>query len=51
MVVDLFAIIYVGLHFRLRKHAYYRFEGLLSNGIIYGTALFSLVHLVFISLN
>ncbi len=44
--MDIFMIVHAGLHFRLEKHVENRFRTTLSRGLIYGTAILSMIHIV-----
>lgn len=46
VVIDLFTIVHVYLHWRLRHHTLYEFEGWVSNGLIWGGGVAAVVHLI-----
>lgn len=50
VVVDLFLILHVGLHYLFRNHRLYEFRGWFSHGLIVGAGLMGALHLVLLLL-
>ena len=50
ILVDIFLIVHVGLHFLFRNHPHYEFQGWLSNGLIVGAGLAGASHLILLSI-